>query len=181
MVPTTGLEPINKVFSPLPMVASFSVFIAHTVTSIINNYKHKLCICGKSREENRVQIVCKKTVCANFVQTNVAPDSVQTCAKASRQVMRLYSHLVWPWRVRLHREGELTPGGDLQRAGGLPALPAAQKFCRRLCLAGSGLFHAILFKRRRGRLAGRMPASWRDDCHKAGSRSAAGDGGKQSA
>ena len=83
MVPTTGLEPINRVFSPLPMIASFSVFIAHTVTSIANHFKHYLCICGKSREENRVQIVCKKTGCANLVQTKLAPDSVQTCAKAS--------------------------------------------------------------------------------------------------
>jgi hypothetical protein len=81
MVPTTGLEPINGVFSPLPMIASFNVFIAHTVTRISNHFKHYLCICGKSREENRVQIVCKKTVCANFVQANVTPDSVQTCAK----------------------------------------------------------------------------------------------------
>jgi hypothetical protein len=27
-VPTTGLEPINRVFSPLPTLASFGVFIA---------------------------------------------------------------------------------------------------------------------------------------------------------
>jgi hypothetical protein len=40
VVPTTGLEPIKRVFSPLPMIASFSVFIAHTVTSILNHFKH---------------------------------------------------------------------------------------------------------------------------------------------
>jgi len=29
------------------------------------------------------------------------------------------------WRVRLHREGELTAAGGWQRASGLPARPAA--------------------------------------------------------
>ena len=48
MVPTTGLEPINRVFSPLPTLASFSVFIAHTVTTVFNDFKHYLCIFGKS-------------------------------------------------------------------------------------------------------------------------------------
>ena len=81
MVPTTGLEPINRVFSPLPTLASFSVFIAHKVTSTINLFKHYVCIFGKSWEEKRVQIVCKETGCANFVQTKLAPESVQTCAK----------------------------------------------------------------------------------------------------
>jgi hypothetical protein len=47
VVPTTGLEPINKVFSPLPTLASFSVFIAHTVTSTFNFCKHYLCLFGK--------------------------------------------------------------------------------------------------------------------------------------
>ena len=81
VVPTTGLEPINGVFSPLPMLASFSIFIAHTVTRISNNFKYNLCLCGKSREEKRVQNVCKEIGCANFVQTKLAPESVQTCAK----------------------------------------------------------------------------------------------------
>jgi len=81
MVPTTGLEPINGVFSPLPMIASFSVFIAHTVTEVFNEFKHYLCIFGKSWEEKRVQIVCKEPGCANFVQAKLAPKSVQACAK----------------------------------------------------------------------------------------------------
>jgi hypothetical protein len=59
VVPTTGFEPINMVFSPLPTLASFSVFIAHKVTNKFNDFKHYMCICGKSREENHVQIVCK--------------------------------------------------------------------------------------------------------------------------
>ncbi len=42
-----GLEPINWVFSPLPMIASFSVFISRTVTDIASVYKHYLCIYGK--------------------------------------------------------------------------------------------------------------------------------------
>ena len=40
VVPTTGLEPINRVFSPLPAIASFSVFIAHKVTGLFNDCKH---------------------------------------------------------------------------------------------------------------------------------------------
>jgi hypothetical protein len=39
-----------------------------------------MCIFGKRREEKRVQNVCKKTGCANFVQTKLDPKSVQTCA-----------------------------------------------------------------------------------------------------
>jgi hypothetical protein len=42
MVPTTGLEPVNRVFSPLPTLASFSVFIAHKVTNKFNVCKHYL-------------------------------------------------------------------------------------------------------------------------------------------
>ena len=81
MVPTTGLEPINGLFSPLPMIASGCVFIALQYTRTSNDCKHYMCIFGKRREENRVQTVCKKTDCANFVQTKLAPESVQTCAK----------------------------------------------------------------------------------------------------
>ena len=59
------------------MIASFSVFIAHIVTSIINQFKHYLCIIGKSREENRVQIVCKKP----SVQTLCKPNSPRILCK----------------------------------------------------------------------------------------------------
>src|SRR5664279_4082224 len=81
MGPTTGLEPINRVFSPLPMIASSCVFIAIQYTRIGNVCKHFMCIFGKRREENHVQIVCKQGGCANFVQTKLTPESVQTCAK----------------------------------------------------------------------------------------------------
>ena len=81
MVPTTGLEPINRVFSPLPALASFSVFITHKVTTIISKYKHKLRISGKSREENSVQIACKKLAVQTLCKAEFAPDSVQTCAR----------------------------------------------------------------------------------------------------
>jgi hypothetical protein len=81
MVPTTGIEPINSVFSPLPMIASSCVFIALQYTRIGNVCKHFMCIFGKRREENHVQIVCKQGGCANFVQTKLTPESVQTCAK----------------------------------------------------------------------------------------------------
>jgi hypothetical protein len=47
VVPTTGLEPINRVFSPLPMIASLSVFISHTVTNIFNVCNSYLCYFGK--------------------------------------------------------------------------------------------------------------------------------------
>ena len=40
-----------------------------------------MCIFGKQREEKRVQIVCKKGDCANFVQIKLAPESVQTLCK----------------------------------------------------------------------------------------------------
>jgi hypothetical protein len=63
------------------MLASFSVFIAHKVTINSNIYKQYLCFYGKWREEKRVQNVCKEIGCANFVQTKLAPESVQTCAK----------------------------------------------------------------------------------------------------
>ena len=107
MVPTTGLEPINRVFSPLPTLASFSVFIAHKVTSTINLFKHYVCIFGKSWEEKRVQIVCKETGCANFVQTKLAPESVQTLCKDFGP----------PWRVAgLWRVRAIT-GGSWQRPG----------------------------------------------------------------
>lgn len=81
MVPTTGLEPINMGFSPLPALASFSMFISYMVTTIASVFKHYLCICGKWREENLVQILCNQTGCANLVQTKLGSDSVQTCAK----------------------------------------------------------------------------------------------------
>ena len=81
VVGATGFEPINSVFSPLPMIASSCVFIALQYTRIGNVCKHYLCIFGKRREEKRVQIVCKKGSCANFVQIKLAPESVQTCAR----------------------------------------------------------------------------------------------------
>lgn len=51
------------------MIASSCVFIALQYTQTINVCKHYVCIFGKRREEKRVQIMCKETVCANFVQT----------------------------------------------------------------------------------------------------------------
>ena len=48
-----------------------------------------VCICGKRREEKRVQIVCKKGGCANFVQIKLTPESVQTLCK----------DFGLPWRV----------------------------------------------------------------------------------
>ena len=64
-----GFEPTFRAFSPLPMIASSCVFIALQYTQTINVCKHYVCIFGKRREEKRVQIMCKETVCANFVQT----------------------------------------------------------------------------------------------------------------
>ena len=49
--------------------------------------------------------MCNRIDCANLVQTKLAPDSVQICANVSRQIMRLYLRLVWPWHVRLHLTG----------------------------------------------------------------------------
>jgi hypothetical protein len=95
------------VFSPLPTLASFSVFIAHTVTAVFNDFKHYLCIFGKRREENRVQIVCKKTGCANFVQTELAPESVQTCANFWPAVAR-----GWPVARSGHRRKNIAASGD---------------------------------------------------------------------
>ena len=63
-----GFEPTFRAFSPLPMIASSCVFIAFQYTQTINVCKHFMCICGKRREEKRVQIVCKEDGCANFVQ-----------------------------------------------------------------------------------------------------------------
>jgi hypothetical protein len=40
-----------------------------------------MCVCGNRREETRVQIVCKKGVCANYVQNKFAPESVQALCK----------------------------------------------------------------------------------------------------
>ena len=46
------------------------------------------------------ETVCKSCAAGVPVQTlckhQLAPDSVQTCANISIQVMRLYLHLVWP-------------------------------------------------------------------------------------
>jgi len=54
------------------MIASFGVFITHDFTTITSIYKLFLCIFGKLWEENRVQIACNKTGCANFVQKKLA-------------------------------------------------------------------------------------------------------------
>jgi hypothetical protein len=94
------------------MLASFNVSIAHKVTVIFNVCKHYLCIYGKSREENRVQNVCKKTGCANFVQAKVAPDSVQICAKTSDRLCACI-HVCLAVTRPDSPEGELTAGGDL--------------------------------------------------------------------
>ena len=107
MVPTTGLEPINRVFSPLPALASFSVFITHKVTTIISKYKHKLRIFGKSREENSVQIACKKLAVQTLCKAEFAPDSVQTCARISRQVY----HLLFPRRTAAGCKNKYRPPG----------------------------------------------------------------------
>jgi hypothetical protein len=63
------------------MIASSCVFIALQYTRIGNVFKHFMCILGKRREEKRVQIVCKKGGCANFVQIKLDPESVQTLCK----------------------------------------------------------------------------------------------------
>jgi len=89
-----GFEPTFRVFSPLPMIASSCVFIAFQYTQTINVCKHYLCICGKRREEKRVQIVCKKGGCANFVQIKLAPESVQTLCKDFGPPWRVAG----PWR-----------------------------------------------------------------------------------
>src|SRR5664279_5694511 len=107
MGPTTGLEPINRVFSPLPMIASSCVFIALQYTRIGNVCKHFMCIFGKRREENHVQIVCKQGGCANFVQTKLTPESVQTCAKIWPAVAR-----GWPVTSPGHRREGNAASGD---------------------------------------------------------------------
>jgi hypothetical protein len=66
MVRTKGLEPINWVFSPLPMIASLGAFIAYTVTNKANTIRHYMRFFGQSWEENHVQMLCNKTVCANL-------------------------------------------------------------------------------------------------------------------
>jgi hypothetical protein len=47
MAPEVGLESKNRVFSPLPTLASVSVFITHMVTAVFNDFKHYQCIFGK--------------------------------------------------------------------------------------------------------------------------------------
>jgi hypothetical protein len=86
-----GFEPTFRAFSPLPMIASSCVFIAFQYTHTINVCNHYMCIFGKRREEKRVQIVCKKGGCANFVQIKLASESVQTCAKILARRGRLSS------------------------------------------------------------------------------------------
>jgi hypothetical protein len=145
MVPTTGLEPIKRVFSPLPTLASFSVFIAHTVTAVFNDCKHYLCIFGKSREENLVQFMCKKSGCANFVQTKLAPESVQTLCKDFGP----------PWRVAgLWRVRAITRG-SWQRPGLFSAqTPWGWKGASIRGWAGVGGFGHAIFIQRRQRTAG---------------------------
>jgi hypothetical protein len=69
VVPTTGLESINSLFSPLPVVASSGMFIAHTVTNKTNIYKHYMSFNGQDWVKILVQMVCNFDSCANRVQT----------------------------------------------------------------------------------------------------------------
>jgi len=66
-----------------------------------------LCIFGKLREEKRVQIVCKKGGCANFVQIELAPESVQTLCK----------DFGLPWRAAGLWRVPITAGRVKQRPG----------------------------------------------------------------
>jgi len=54
-----------------------------------------------------VQIVCKKTGCANFVQIELAPESVQTLCK----------DFGLPWRVAGLWRVPITAGGSRQHPG----------------------------------------------------------------
>ena len=65
MVPTTGLEPINMVFSPLLKLASFGVFITHRVTRIANVFKYNMAFTGNGGKKT----VCK--LCARKVTVQV--------------------------------------------------------------------------------------------------------------
>jgi len=89
------------------MIASGCVFIALQYTRTSNDYKHYMCIFGKRREEKRVQIVCKKGGCANFVQIELAPESVQTLCK----------DFGLPWRVAGLWRVPITAGGSRQHPG----------------------------------------------------------------
>jgi hypothetical protein len=60
-----------------------------------------MCICGKRREEKRVQNVCEKGDCANFVQIKLDPESVQTLCK----------DFGLPWRVAVLWGVPITAGG----------------------------------------------------------------------
>jgi len=89
------------------MIASSCVFIALQYTRIGNVCKHYMCICGKRREEKRVQNVCEKGDCANFVQIKLDPESVQTLCK----------DFGLPWRVAGLWRVPITAGGSWQHPG----------------------------------------------------------------
>ncbi len=80
MVPTTGLEPINRVFSPLPTLASFSVFIAYLVTPLDCVCKCFPCIRRKQWEEKLVRNCALVRSCAG---ADKRPQSVRSCAVVS--------------------------------------------------------------------------------------------------
>jgi hypothetical protein len=77
-----------------------------------------MCIFGKRREEKRVQIVCKKGDCANFVQIKLAPESVQTLCK----------DFGLPWRVAGLWRVPITAGRVMAASGVSKRRKARQGF-----------------------------------------------------
>ena len=106
-----GLEPAKAPFTVFPVSDSSLPFITLQYTRIGNLCKHFLCIFGKLWEEKRVQIVCKKTGCANFVQTELAPESVQTLCKDFGLPWRVAGL----WRVPFTAGGSWAASGDSKR------------------------------------------------------------------
>jgi hypothetical protein len=82
VVPASGIEPLNGVFPPLPMIASFSAFISYTVTAIRSGYKHIMRIRGKSQEEILVRVCAAGQVCAGLVRNH---NRAESCALVVRR------------------------------------------------------------------------------------------------